>query len=511
MRSRLLAAIVAGALTVPLLGSAVAAPAPAAASDRATEALAAAQALFAEKSPVAARRHAETTGRDASMVLNELRKSMGDLSPADQKQARALLARPTAPGGDGIVDYTAAEATPVCGATICVHYVPPGSGDSHAPPNVDTNDNDIPDEVDRALATAENVNSRYVSAGYRSPDRDGSIGGNSNKVDVYLADVGAIGYYGYCTTDQPAKGDGTSNYWAYCVIDDDFRAAQFPTNTPRENQQVTLAHEYFHAVQYAYDADEANWFLEATATWAEDELFDSVNDNWNYLPYGQMGEPRIPLNTFDGLVHYGNWIFFRYLTEKYRAETGGIPNLVLEMVQRGSNRTGEPDANAMQAIARELKQRGTTLSKVYGQFATANRIPKKSYDEGRNYRAATPTKTWTLSASKRSTGTWNTKVRHLSNWPLRYKPGQGTGAGNWKIRLRVDMQPKVTVPSARVLVFKKNGKVATSTIRLNRRTKGTKVLPFSSRSVKYVELVLVNASPSSNEGSTRFSASIFRR
>ncbi len=73
------------------------------------------------------------------------------------------------------------------------------------------------------------------------------------------------------------------------------------------------------------------------------------------------------------------------------------------------------------------------------------------------------------------------------------------------------MQPMVTVPSAQVLVHKKNGKVATSTIRLNRKTQGTRVLPFSSRSVKYVELVLVNASPRSNKGRTMVNASIFRR
>jgi hypothetical protein len=448
-------------------------------------------------------------------VLNDLMRAMDALSPADQKRARALLARPTAPGGDGTVDYTAAEAPPVCGATICVHYVPPSSGDTHAPPDDDdAPNNDIPDEVDRALAQAEHVNTTYVAAGYHRPDPDGNrgdvppTGAGTGKVDVYLADVGAIGLYGYCTSDQPPKNDGTSNYWAYCVIDDDF--AGFP-NTPQEDQQVTLAHEYFHAVQFAYDADEASWFLEATATWAEDEVYDSVNDNWNYLPDGQMGEPRIPLNFFGGFVHYGNWIFFRYLTEKYRGEDGGIPHLVREMLERASNRTGEPDATAMQAIQNELRQRGTTLSKVYGQFAVANRNPRRHYEEGRNYRAATPAKTFRLSSSRRSTGAWETKVRHLSNWPFRYKPGRGTTARDWRIRLTVDLQPRNTVPSARVLVYKKSGRIAVSSIRLNRRTQGSTVLPFSSRSVRYVELVLVNAGPRSNKGVTRFSARIFRR
>jgi len=523
MRSRLLAAAIAGALTVPLLGSNLASAQPrevtgpslpetasSTAAERASDALVRAQALFAEKSPAAARRQAETTGRDATLVLNELRQVRSELSAADRDAADALLARPTEgtpPTFPGEWQYTVEEEAPVCGPTVCVHYV---ASTDDAPPLTDTNPvNGIPDEVDRALAEAEDVNDTYVAAGYRSPDRDGTLGTGTDKVDVYLNNIGEFGLYGYCTSDQPAKV-GTSNYWAYCVIDDDFSAAEFPTNTPRENQQVTLAHEYFHAVQYAYDANEAGWFLEATATWAEDELYDSVNDNWNYLPFGQMGTPTTPLNTFAGLVHYGNWVFFRYLTEKFGATTGSMPNLVLEMIRRGSNRTGQPDATAMESIQKELKQRGTTLSKVYAQFAVTNRNPRKYYAEGRNYDPAKPAKTWTLTQSKRSTGNWQVKVRHLSNWPLRYKHGRGTDARNWKLRIKVDMQPKATVPSARVLVYKKNGKIVTSTIRLNRQTKGSKVLPFSSRSIKYVELLLINASPKSNEGRTTFSGSIFR-
>ena len=56
------------------------------------------------------------------------------------------------------------------------------------------------------------------------------------------------------------------------VLDNDYKSRQFPTNTPVENMQVTAAHEYFHAVQFAYDITDDLWFLESTATWAEDEL-----------------------------------------------------------------------------------------------------------------------------------------------------------------------------------------------------------------------------------------------
>jgi hypothetical protein len=525
MRSRLLAAVVAAALAASLTGQTAAAAGPrdfsrpslpdtasGTAAERASDALARAQALFTEKSPAAARRQAVTSGREASMVLNELRQLRSSLSPAERRKADALLTRPFPDGDDFggglVIEYEDGEETPVCADTICIHYA--NGPDDDAPPQGDTNPaNGIPDQVDRALVNAEHVNDTYVTAGYRSPDRDGDLGTGTDKVDVYLAELGQFGLYGYCTSDQPDKFDGSSNYWAYCVIDDDY--VGFP-NTPQEDQQVTLAHEYFHAVQYAYDANEANWFLEATATWAEDEVYDSVNDNWNYLEYGQMGAPWLPLTTFggiQGLTHYGNWIFFRYLTERHTAKEGGIPTLVREMLQRASNRAGQRDDTALQAIQKELKQRRTPLPKAYADFAIANRIPAKRYDEGRNYKPAAPILTFKLSSSKRSTGTFSGKVKHLSNSPMRFKPGKGT-TGRWKIRIKVDMQPKVTAPTAGLVVFKKNGKVATSKIKLNKKTKGSTVLAFSSRTVKQVDLVLINASPKSNRGTTKFSAQIFR-
>ncbi len=111
MRSRLLPALVAGLLAAPLLGQSAASaeprdltgpslPATAAptAAARAAEALDRAQALFAEKSPAAARRRAATRP-DATMALNALVRSYADLSPADRITADRLLARPTDGGG----------------------------------------------------------------------------------------------------------------------------------------------------------------------------------------------------------------------------------------------------------------------------------------------------------------------------------------------------------------------------------------------------------------------------
>ncbi len=103
------------------------------------------------------------------------------------------------------------------------------------------------------------------------------------------------------------------------MLDNDY-ARQFPTDTPLENLRVTAAHEYFHAVQFAYDAFEDAWFMEATATWAEDELYTDINDNLQYLRTDRSaGRASRWTSSSRRQHHYGAWIFFRYLTEQFPA------------------------------------------------------------------------------------------------------------------------------------------------------------------------------------------------
>ena len=60
--------------------------------------------------------------------------------------------------------------------------------------------------------------------------------------------------------------------------------------------QVTAAHEYYHAVQFAYDAFEDGWFMEATATCGGAELFDGVETTRNYLSQA-ASSPTSPWTT----------------------------------------------------------------------------------------------------------------------------------------------------------------------------------------------------------------------
>jgi hypothetical protein len=502
MRARPAAALLAALLTVPLLGVTGASAAPrdltgpdlpdraaATAEGGAAAALDRAQALFAEKGRAAAREQAAARP-DATLALREVVRGYDDLSAADQKVADRLLARPTDgasdPDGSG---YEVTEATPQCGDVVCVHYV---TSTSDAPPLTDTSPaNGVPDTVDQALALAEQVNSTYTAAGYRRPDPDGSLGGAGGKVDIYLANVGSQGLYGYCNTDQ--DGD-TWNRWAYCVIDDDF--AEFASNTPLENRQVTLAHEYFHAVQFAYDYFEDGWVMEATATWAEEQLFDAVDDNRQYLEAGQVGRPDIPLDRFGGSGHYGNWVFFQYLTERWPATTGTMPTLVLDLWERLSGRAGDPDDYSTLALQNVLAARGSGFTNVYGQFAAAMRAPEKALEEGgaAAYDPIAPAATRTLSPSRRSTPRWYAKIDHLTNLTARIKPSSKLRSSDWKLRVKVDMPPKATAPAARVVTHLKNGQVTTKALAPRSRGWSSTAVGFSARKVRYVEVVIANAS-----------------
>jgi hypothetical protein len=509
MRLHLPAVLPAGALVLSLLGPAGTAaadprelPSPSApeatatAAPEAADVLDEAQALFEDRSRAEARVLLADGGLDATMVLNQLIRVRDDLGPQERRQADAILARPTdntgGPYGD---EYTVDEETPVCGDTVCIHYV---KTTQDAPDMTDGDDeNTTPDSVDQALDTAEAVNDLYVAAGYRRPDGDGDLGGRSDFVDVYLSDLGNQQIYGYCTTDQTNAPRGTWNRWAYCSIDDDF--AEFPGHTPLENQQVTLAHEYFHAVQYAYDAFEDPWIVEATATWAEDEAFDGVDDNRQYLPVGQMQRPAVPLDANIDLNVYGNWIFFRYLTERWPAEKNSMPTLVRDVWRKLSGAAGDPDMFSTQAIQSVLAARGAGFTSVYGQFADANRRPQATYEEGGAYpKAPLARAPWTLSSYSRSTGEVVRRLDHLTSRTFSFQPGGDLAQADWRLRLTFDMPAKKTAPVARISRYLDNGTVQPSTVRLKRDGTGTKTVGFSGGNVDHVELVIANASRRSN-------------
>ena len=422
---------------------------------------AAARALSQARAVLAGESH-----RDATLTLRELRRHRDSLSVADRASADRLLARP-------------ATGRTTCDTTVCVHWSATGANKATAA------------YVEEVAATAEHVLETYAAAGYRSPEDDGVRGGNG-LLDIYLQDLGSQGLYGYCDSDGQPPADGPYDTWAYCAFDNDY--TEFPTHTPLQNLQVTAAHELFHAVQFAYDYFEDGWFMEATATWAEDELYDDVDDNLQYLPESPLAQPAKSMDHFEpyGLRQYGDWIFFRYLTENLAGRKGGLPTLVRELWEQADGGKGGPDDYSIEAIAHVLATRGTSLRDQWAAFADANRRPGTSYAEGRanDYPTAPPARTITLSGSHRDTGWTTRRVDHLAS--ATYRITRPAGMEARQLRLRLDLPSTKRGSGAVATVYRTQGRPETVPLRLSARGDTTRSVAFG-RDVKYVEVTLANA------------------
>jgi len=455
--------------------------------------------------------------RDATLILRDLVLRIGNLSGADRQRALAILARPTDSTPGDPDRYSTAEATPVCATHVCVHYVTTTADAVNATDASDGNGgsaNGIPDYVDDALRVFESEvwGEEVTTRGFRAPKSDSNSANDGTsasdptggKFDVYLAEIGDDGLYGYCTTDDPhwfPHYDGSYTHFdasAYCVVDNDFTG--FP-RTPLENLEVTAAHEFFHAVQFSYDWLEDQWILEATATWMEDEVYDDVNDNLQYLSSGPLGKPGIPLDrsriSQSDFHVYGDWIFFRYLSEKYS------PTLIRTIWTNADAAAGGRDDFSIQAVARALSNKGGFRAR-FAEFGWRNRVARIAYGEGTaNSYPQSPLSASanTLSHSNRSKSKSIT-LKHQANAYYEFKRGSGLSS-TAKLTLVLNLPAKSTGAAASVLVFNTNGTVSPATLGITSSGDGTFKIPFGS-TVSKVDVVLTNGS-TRYKGTTCFS------
>ena len=440
-----------------------------------------AQQVLGDKKPHAAQQphHDEN---DATMALTSLFQHREDLSTSDRSVAARMLARPDDSSAADPVKWNSSERShrkSICNDAqkVCVHYTTAGD------------DKSTDAWAKKTLGVVAHVRKTYKSAGYRSPVGDGTKGGKKNYTDIYLADVAPYGYYGFCA---PESGRYVAT--AFCVLDNDYAASQYgKRHTPTENLEVTAAHEFFHAVQFAYDVNEDLWLMEGTAVWAEDQLYTKVNDNRQYLKYGQLRRPRVPLDDTNGAYGfgvYGNWIFFRYLSEHMPKKKGPLPSIILQIWQKAAvSANRKHNKYSVQAIASALVARGRNIKGTYAKFTVANLHPRISYREGRStkYPNARVQGVKTLKPKKKK-ASGSFKVGHLSSATQRFKP-HNLGK-KWQLRLTTHMAKK-KFGVAIVTVYRKH-KTITRTLKLNRAGNGHTRVDFDNAHIIKVEITLVN-------------------
>jgi hypothetical protein len=258
-----------------------------------------------------------------------------------------------------------------------------------------------------------------------------------------------------------------------------------------ENLKVTAAHELFHATQFAYDYREDGWFMESTAVWAEDEVYDEINDNLQYNAISPLRQPRQSLDQFgNSLRQYGEWFFFRYLSERFRTEQGGMPTIVRQIWARAAS-AGGPDDYSIQAVRKELASRGADLRRVFAQFADANRRPRQTYAEGAHYPTA-PAKKIALTVGRPDSKWRSVRLNHLASTTFRVKPQKKMRHA--RLRVSVDLPPTRIGSAAVVTSYGRKGRVHRTMVKLSKAGNGKATVRFAAGKTRRVDLTLVNAS-----------------
>jgi hypothetical protein len=283
--------------------------------------------------------------RDITMTLVQARKHWNELSPETRTLARNWMARPDTTGDNlgslGVLDMTGSVVITTDTAHFRIHYVDCGAhpGDAHCA---------RASYINTVKTALENVYTEEITTlGYTAPPSDAGVDGGDDGgnglYDVYVAEIGTMGIYGYASPDGP---DATVMP-SHLVIDNDYSG--FGYSDPTVPMKVTAAHEYFHSVQFGYDAGENSAFMENSSTWIETQVYPSIHDNYQYLgePYkdengdghydvgelftdrngnhkrdeGSLDFPEASLDNFDNpsLIQYGRWLWPQHLTEEYGA------------------------------------------------------------------------------------------------------------------------------------------------------------------------------------------------
>jgi hypothetical protein len=438
---------------------------------------------------------------DATLDLRDLRRVEDRLTPSQRRTAEALLARPTEGAADTFGNgYTVAEATPVCGANACFHWV---ASTADAPDLTDANADGVPDWVATVESAFDTVWSTEITTyGFRAPKSDltSTEHGPDGRLDVYLADIGDQGYYGYCASDDPADFGGTYAYFdasAFCVIDNDFSAAQFaaPGASGVDALDVTLAHEFFHAVQFAYDLFEDRWWMEATATWVEDEVFATIDDNLQYLPASPIAKPGVPLdanNTSFGV--YGDWIFFRFLSELFGSNGVHDVAVVRHAWELADGAPGGPDLYSVKAVAAATKAAGMPFREAFAEFGMDDDVAPAWYQEGQVNGYPVPPLADRVSITRRHATFADTyRMKHLTNAYVEFVPRKGV-LPTAKLLVAVDLPAYRAGSEASVVSITTAGDIRFRRLALDADGDGRVRVPFGRGSVAAVDVVLTNAS-----------------
>ncbi|KAA9380511.1 hypothetical protein F5972_05025 [Microbispora cellulosiformans] len=334
-------------------------------------------------------------------------------------------------------------------------------------PNTDVSPaNGVPDAIDKIEASLRVAWAQYQSMGYRLP-------GTTTEI-----------YVGFDANNNPGVtfpfGDilgGDSKVVIFLPVD----PAEFEDNqgtTLRDEGWYTylIRHELFHAVQYHYlpnlhffgNLISINWWMEATAEWAADVVYQQNDPNGpDWHAYARtldsfLGNPESAVNSSDGLAgsrQYGAFILAQYLAERtgtvdfvrktWEVMDSKLPLEAIDQVLAGYDLNLKNEMFGFAVANYRLSGKTASLSAFLGSadgYAhthastlwrdNANQDGSNNSSDGRPTRSAAKTMSWGDSASG-STRIWPGGASYMEFTP--------TGTGDGRLSVRVDASDDSTV------------------------------------------------------------------
>lgn len=224
--------------------------------------------------------------------------------------------------------------------------------------------------VDSALSILTQMWELQVNQlGYLAP-----VVEEDDRIHLYLKELGYI--YGQSI---PLYSSGVE-VPGYMVIDNDFQNSSYPTRG-LNGLRVTIAHEFFHLVQFAYRYEPGQIAAyEWCSVWMEDVAYDPIDDYLWYL-YDFFERPDISLLRMDGRHEYASTLFIHLVDQAWG------PDLVRETWEQ----FGLHGERLFDQILLTLSEAGISRREVATQFMlwslyTGSRaVPGFGFEEASDY------------------------------------------------------------------------------------------------------------------------------
>ncbi|MBI5207506.1 MAG: hypothetical protein HY934_06915, partial [Candidatus Firestonebacteria bacterium] len=375
--------------------------------------------------------------RCATSLIRELSIYISSCNPELKKilQHKYGLLRPTDTPVDPNEDYygTGIEVKEYRTKHFIIHYVDVLEN-THAVSRKDENSNGIPDIIESYETIIEECWDKETAL-FRAPIDDGD-----KYYDLYLLNLQngpSPDAYAYANTDPTENHPLHSS--TFIVMDNDYTDGSYPDITKDnliDNIKVIFAHEFFHAIQNAYNSYATFgdiWFSEACATWMEDEIYDDINLYYYYLP-DFFNNPELSLEhiisdnpgSSDWTYEYGECVLVKFLQAKYGITV--IKEIWEYYEYYGDTYMTKPykyvEGLAFNGLSKSLTKRNISFIDMLGDFRIACYFVGINYNK--NFAIEDETQFYPPEVSVKISNVFSYPFKSFSSDP--YKSPQGTGA-----------------------------------------------------------------------------------